>query len=71
MPNRFKVKEQTQKSREHALNGYKNQGMRIDYIFITEPLLKSLRDVFVDTWARKKRQPKPSDHAPVVGVFEL
>jgi hypothetical protein len=25
----------------------------------------------VDTWARKKRQPKPSDHAPVVGVFEL
>ena len=48
-----------------------NQGMRIDYIFITEPLLESLRDVFVDTWARKKRQPKPSDHAPVVGVFEL
>jgi exodeoxyribonuclease-3 len=50
---------------------WKNQGMRIDYIFITEPLLKSLKDVFVDTWARKKRQPKPSDHAPVVGVFEL
>jgi exodeoxyribonuclease-3 len=45
--------------------------MRIDYIFITEPLLKNLRDVFVDAWARKKKNPKPSDHAPVVGVFEL
>ncbi|WP_448587739.1 exodeoxyribonuclease III [Thermocrinis sp.] len=50
---------------------WKNEGMRIDYILITKPLVSSLKEVFVDTWARKKKEPKPSDHAPVVGVFEL
>ena len=49
---------------------WKNMGMRIDYIFITSPLKERLKDVFVDMWARKRRTPKPSDHAPVVGVFE-
>lgn len=49
---------------------WKDMGMRIDYIFITSPLKERLKDVFVDMWARKRRIPKPSDHAPVVGVFE-
>ena len=50
---------------------WKDKGMRIDYILVTEPLLKSLKDVYVDLWPRKRRKPKPSDHAPVIGVFEL
>ncbi|QWK20056.1 MAG: exodeoxyribonuclease III [Hydrogenobacter thermophilus] len=50
---------------------WKDQGMRIDYILITKPLLPYLRDVYVDMWPRKRRNPKPSDHAPIVGVFEL
>ena len=50
---------------------WKNKGMRIDYILITEPLKEYLRDVYVDMWPRRRRTPKPSDHAPVVAVFEL
>jgi exodeoxyribonuclease-3 len=50
---------------------WKDQGMRIDYILITQPLLPHLRDVYVDMWPRKRRVPKPSDHAPVIGVFEI
>ncbi len=49
---------------------WKNQGMRIDYLFVTEPLKDRIKDVYVDLWPRKRRSPKPSDHAPVVGVFE-
>ncbi len=49
---------------------WKDKGMRIDYILITEPLKDKLRDVFVDLWPRKRRKPKPSDHAPVIGVLE-
>ncbi len=50
---------------------WKDKGMRIDYIFVTEPLLDSVRDVYVDLWPRRRRTPKPSDHAPLIGVFEL
>ncbi|MDQ7082914.1 MAG: hypothetical protein Q9N34_08210 [Aquificota bacterium] len=50
---------------------WKNMGMRIDYILITEPLRDGLKDVQVDLWPRKRRKPKPSDHAPVIGVFAL
>lgn len=50
---------------------WKDQGMRIDYILVTKPLLPSVRDVYVDMWARKRRSPKPSDHAPVVCLLEL
>ncbi len=50
---------------------WKNMGMRIDYILITEILRDKLKDVYVDMWARRRRTPKPSDHAPVIGVFEL
>lgn len=50
---------------------WKDQGMRIDYVLVTKPMLPYLRDVYVDMWARKRRNPKPSDHAPLVGVFEI
>ncbi len=48
---------------------WKNQGMRIDHILITPPLIPLLEDVFVDMWARRKNKTKPSDHAPVIAVF--
>ncbi len=50
---------------------WKNKGMRIDYILITQPLVDKLRDIYVDIWPRKRKSPKPSDHAPVIGVFKL
>jgi exodeoxyribonuclease-3 len=50
---------------------WKNKGMRIDYILVTDPLKDKVRDVYVDLWPRRRRSPKPSDHAPVVGVLEL
>ncbi|MFO7866232.1 MAG: exodeoxyribonuclease III [Candidatus Aminicenantes bacterium] len=49
---------------------WRDQGMRIDYILCTKPLLKKLRDVEVDLWPRKRRKPTPSDHAPVIATFE-
>ncbi len=49
---------------------WKDKGMRIDYILITKPLIKGLKDVYVDMWARKRRTPKPSDHAPVIALFQ-
>jgi len=50
---------------------WKDQGMRIDYILVTEPLLKHIKDIWVDLWPRRRRTPKPSDHAPLIGKFEL
>ncbi len=50
---------------------WKNQGMRIDYILCTAPLLPLLQDVEIDLWPRRRRQPTPSDHAPVVATFDL
>ncbi len=50
---------------------WKNQGMRIDYIFVTEALKESVKDIYVDLWPRRRRTPKPSDHAPLIGKFEL
>lgn len=46
----------------------KNRGMRIDYIFITEPLLEKLEDVYMLKDFREKE--KPSDHIPVVALFK-
>ena len=45
---------------------WKDLGMRIDYVLCTEPLLAKIKDVEVDLWPRRRRTPKPSDHAPVV-----
>lgn len=46
----------------------KNQGLRIDHIFCTPSLAARCRSVVIDREARKGTQ--PSDHAPVVAVFE-
>ena len=50
---------------------WKNEGMRIDYILATKPLIPSLKDIYVDLWTRRRRAPKPSDHAPVIAIFEV
>jgi exodeoxyribonuclease-3 len=50
----------------------RNRGLRIDYIFVTKPLLEKCIECDIDYEARKKRQNLlPSDHAPVYAVFEL
>ncbi|MBK3331651.1 exodeoxyribonuclease III [Persephonella atlantica] len=50
---------------------WRNEGMRIDYILATQPLIPHLKDIYVDLWTRRRRTPKPSDHAPVIGVFDV
>ena len=50
---------------------WRNEGMRIDYILCTKPLLENIKDVEVDLWPRRRRTPKPSDHAPVIGTFNF
>ncbi|HLV68211.1 MAG TPA: exodeoxyribonuclease III [Polyangiaceae bacterium] len=47
-----------------ALAFAKNQGLRIDYAFVTRPLLARATGAFIDVAPR--RLEKPSDHAPVV-----
>lgn len=47
----------------------KGNGLRIDHIFATEPLATRCTDATVDRDERKG--PKPSDHAPVVAVFDV
>jgi exodeoxyribonuclease-3 len=49
---------------------WRDEGMRIDYILATKPAVEHLRDVYVDIWTRKRRKPTPSDHSPVIGLFE-
>jgi exodeoxyribonuclease-3 len=49
---------------------WNNQGMRIDYILCSEPLMPVIKDVEVDIWPRRRRNPKPSDHAPVIVTLE-
>lgn len=46
----------------------KNDGLRIDHVLVTEPMAARCTDCFVDREARKG--PKPSDHAPVVALFD-
>lgn len=46
----------------------KNLGLRIDHIYATAPLAQRSRHALIDREARKGKQ--PSDHAPVVAVFE-
>jgi exodeoxyribonuclease-3 len=45
---------------------WRDQGMRIDYILCTESLTDKIDSVDVDLWPRKRRKPKPSDHAPLI-----
>jgi len=46
----------------------RNMGLRIDHVWITEPLVKDSVSVVIDREPR--RWEKPSDHAPVVAEFK-
>lgn len=48
---------------------WKDLGLRIDYIWATPKLAEKCVECFIDKSFRKKK--RPSDHAPVVAVFEL
>ncbi len=48
---------------------WKDEGMRIDYVMCSKKLLNALKDSETDLWPRKRRTPKPSDHAPVIATF--
>ncbi|AWB10528.1 exodeoxyribonuclease-3 [Thermodesulfobium acidiphilum] len=50
---------------------WKNNGMRIDYILVTKPLINKVKKVEVDISLRRRRIPKPSDHAPLVMEIDL
>ncbi len=52
-----------------ALSFIKNTGLRIDYIWISEKLKNRCIKCFIDRNERKKN--KPSDHAPVIAVFDI
>ncbi|RKY25153.1 MAG: exodeoxyribonuclease III [Planctomycetota bacterium] len=46
----------------------KNRGLRIDHILTTRTLAKKCTDAYIDRDQRKGH--KPSDHAPVIAIFE-
>jgi len=48
---------------------HKNMGMRIDLVYVTDPVAKAVKDAYVDRDARKGKG--PSDHAPVVVDLDL
>ena len=45
---------------------YKNEGLRLDYIFISKPLLNRIVNLEILTSIRRKRKLTPSDHVPVI-----
>lgn len=50
---------------------WKNEGMRIDYVLCTKSLVDKIREIDIDLWPRRRRAPKPSDHAPLTVTLEL
>ena len=48
---------------------YKNEGMRLDYIFLSPNLAKDVKNIEILTSIRRKRKPTPSDHVPVIVEF--
>jgi exodeoxyribonuclease-3 len=50
---------------------WRDQGMRIDYVLCTKPLIENIKDLEVDLWPRKRRTPKPSDHAPLIATLDV
>lgn len=44
---------------------WKGQGMRIDYILVTPSLFERVISIDIDMWPRRRKNPTPSDHAPV------
>ncbi len=54
---------------DYSRSGFSsNKGVRIDFIFATQPLIDSCQDVVIDT--EERAQTKPSDHAPIIATFE-
>jgi exodeoxyribonuclease-3 len=49
---------------------WKDEGMRIDYILGTDSLLEKTRHIEVDLWPRRRKNPTPSDHAPLIIELE-
>jgi len=47
----------------------RNRGLRIDYLFVTKGLRDRLKSAVIDVEPR--REPKPSDHAPVMIELDL
>jgi exodeoxyribonuclease-3 len=47
----------------------RDDGMRIDHILATRPLLDACSEVVIDRAERKGK--KPSDHAPVIATFNI
>src|SRR6476620_2927066 len=47
----------------------KNHGLRIDHIWVSEPLASTLDDCWIDSSPRELE--KPSDHTPVVAEFDV
>ncbi len=47
----------------------RNYGLRIDHIWVTEPLARRNTDTWIDIEPRTWE--KPSDHAPMIAEFEL
>ncbi len=55
---------------DYRWNSYeKNKGMRLDYIFVTEPIINKLEDVKILKSYRELD--KPSDHVPVIAKYSL
>jgi exodeoxyribonuclease-3 len=50
---------------------YKNEGLRLDYILVSEPLFEKFKDVEILTEIRRKRKPTPSDHVPIIAEFNI
>jgi len=50
---------------------WKDEGMRIDYIFCSKSFEGYLKDASIDIWPRKRRTPTPSDHTPVIASFVI
>ena len=49
---------------------YKNHGLRLDYVLISKPLLSKTKSIELLLNVRKRREPKPSDHVPLIVAFE-
>ncbi len=50
---------------------HKNQGLRIDLLLATPPLVAATREVWIDREYRKKKEGDiPSDHAPVIADLD-
>jgi exodeoxyribonuclease-3 len=50
---------------------WRDEGMRIDYILCSQPLSQRIKRIDIDLWTRRRRIPKPSDHAPVIATLEV